>query len=93
MNRAVVNKWNLAEYFNEQEASKVYEVLDDFILHLYKDDNTVQEAMFKYADGVQPFISTGICGDLTAGYGRLDDNGYWEFPLPSDFVAKFISKN
>lgn len=24
--------------------------------------------------------STGICGSDTAGQGKLDENGYWEFP-------------
>ena len=35
--------------------------------------------MYKY---VQPKWSTGICGLVTAGYGELDDNGYFEYPLP-----------
>jgi hypothetical protein len=26
--------------------------------------------------------STGICGNITRGTGRLDFNGYWEFPCP-----------
>jgi hypothetical protein len=26
--------------------------------------------------------STGICGSTTRGTGRLDFNGYWEFPCP-----------
>lgn len=25
-------------------------------------------------------ISTGICDSLTFGTGKLDANGYWEFP-------------
>lgn len=25
-------------------------------------------------------FSTGICGNITAGQGKLDDNGYWEIP-------------
>lgn len=33
-------------------------------------------------------FSTGICGTLTAGQGKLDDNGYWELPCP-ECVAKF----
>jgi hypothetical protein len=28
--------------------------------------------------------STGICGSATAGYGTLDEYGYWEFPLHID---------
>lgn len=26
------------------------------------------------------YASTGICGSITRGTGRLDDLGYWEFP-------------
>ena len=25
-------------------------------------------------------VSTGICGNLTFGWGPLDQHGYWEFP-------------
>lgn len=34
-----------------------------------------------YQAGEQPTYSTGICGTITCGYGELDCNGYWEFPL------------
>lgn len=26
--------------------------------------------------------STGICDNITAGQGKLDENGYWEIPCP-----------
>lgn len=39
------------------------------------------EAYRRFKDGVVPTYSTGICESTTAGYGKLDDNGYWEFPL------------
>jgi len=29
-------------------------------------------------------FSTGICGSITKGHGRLDFNGYWEFPCDHD---------
>ena len=29
----------------------------------------------------RPGYSTGICGSLTAGFGRLDHNGYWQYPV------------
>jgi len=29
----------------------------------------------------KPYYSTGIDGEKTSGYGRLDGNGYWEYPL------------
>ena len=39
------------------------------------------EAKRRWEDGELPSFSTGICGSLTCGYGKLDDYGYWEFPL------------
>ena len=32
------------------------------------------------AIGVRPKASTGICGRITYGYGKLD-HGYWQFML------------
>lgn len=29
----------------------------------------------------RPYCSTGICGRTTVGYGGLDHNGYWRFPV------------
>lgn len=40
------------------------------------------EAIRRFRDGEKPSYSTGICESITAGYGRLDQYGYWEFPLP-----------
>ena len=31
-----------------------------------------------------PSFSKGICGSITAGYGRCDSYGYFEFPLQVD---------
>lgn len=39
------------------------------------------EAVRRLKGGEKPTYSTGICGALTCGYGKLDENGYWEFPL------------
>lgn len=39
------------------------------------------EAKKRWAAGEKPTFSTGICGSWTCGYGKLDANGYWEFPL------------
>lgn len=39
-------------------------------------------AVARYELGVKPSVSTGICGFLTVGYGKLDECGYWEYPLP-----------
>ena len=40
--------------------------------------------------GENPTYSTSICGSLTAGYGRCDVYGYWEFPLPVNQETKEI---
>lgn len=41
-----------------------------------------------FLQGERPCYSTGIHGSLTAGYGRLDDYGFWQYPLPAVFVAR-----
>ena len=38
-------------------------------------------AKLLYFIGIKPCYSTGICGSSTCGYGKLDRNGYWEYPL------------
>lgn len=42
------------------------------------------QAVDWFKEGKEPCFSSGICGALTAGYGRLDYYGYWEYPLPVD---------
>ncbi len=39
-------------------------------------------AAFLEAAGRKPKISTGIHDRITRGYGRLDEFGLWQFPLP-----------
>ena len=31
-------------------------------------------------------VSTGICGCITRGHGRLDENGYWQIQCPHGFA-------
>jgi hypothetical protein len=45
-------------------------------------DDYETEALRRWESGEKPSFSTGICESLTAGYGKLDDHGYWEFQLP-----------
>lgn len=40
-----------------------------------------QHALHLWAQGREPMFSTGICGSLTCGYGKLDYAGYWQYPL------------
>lgn len=43
-----------------------------------------KEAYALYIAGHSPNFSKGICDSVTAGYGRLDYYGYWEYPLIVD---------
>lgn len=48
-----------------------------------------QEALKRWEAGEKPGFSTGICESLTCGYGKLDEYGYWEFPLyPAELFLK-----
>lgn len=47
----------------------------------YEPTDAEAEAVRRFDVGEKPGYSTGVCGTLTCGYGRLDENGYWEFPL------------
>lgn len=50
--------------------------------------NKIDQALARYQAGEQPTYSTGICGATTCGYGELDYNGYWEFPLDIDLLTQ-----
>jgi hypothetical protein len=39
------------------------------------------EALVRWERGERPSFSVGVCESLTCGYGKLDHNGYFEFPL------------
>lgn len=51
----------------------------------YRTDDEYFKAQYiayqKYHNNEPPNWSQGICGSVTAGYGKLDEYGYWEFPL------------
>lgn len=45
-------------------------------------DENCEKAYAMWEEGIEPSFSTGIAsGELTCGYGKLDEYGYWEFPL------------
>ena len=44
-----------------------------------------KEAIRLFKSGEKPCYSTGVCDQLTCGYGVLDKYGYWEFPLPAKY--------
>ena len=40
----------------------------------------------RFMAGEQLQVSTGICESTTYGYGELDANGYWQYPVPEWLV-------
>lgn len=83
--------YNVAEYFFGDEASQYLELVEDAINHVYcsRDDAAVREAFTRYLQGDKLTFSSGICEGLTAGFGECNCHGYWEFPLPMNFVDHF----
>lgn len=49
-------------------------------------------AITLFMSGEFPSYSTGICDNITAGYGKLDWDGYWQYPLP-DYLVKTLLSN
>ena len=45
-------------------------------------------AILLFKLGVQYNCSSDIIGNITRGYGKLDWNGYWQYPLPSKYIIK-----
>lgn len=43
-----------------------------------------------YKNGMKPDISVSIADTYTAGYGKMDDHGFFEFPLDVDQETKEI---
>ena len=84
-------RWNAAEYFFKDEAAEYLDLVEEAIDHVFcnSDESVVREAFKRYLRGDVLYFSSGICETLTAGYGKIDQYGYWEFPLPSNFVDQF----
>lgn len=56
-------------------------------------DEAEAEAIRRYENGEKPCYSTGIDNSLTCGYGALNAEGFWEFPLPMRFVEAPNARN
>lgn len=41
----------------------------------------MSQAYVWWREGKVPSYSQGICESVTAGYGKFDEYGYWEYPL------------
>ena len=42
------------------------------------------EGRHRLALGERPCVSTGIDGELTYGYGELDEFGFWQYPISEE---------
>jgi hypothetical protein len=47
-----------------------------------RESNNTLEGIRRFLAGEKVGVSTGIDDSLTYGYGRLDEFGFWEFPVP-----------
>jgi len=52
----------------------------------YKIQKRIGKILFRL--GFKPNYSTGICGSLTAGYGELSFNGYWQYPIGDKEISE-----
>lgn len=51
------------------------------------------EALDRWRNGIEPAFSEGVCGSLTCGYGKLDNYGYWQYPLyPAEKYSKLLTE-
>ncbi len=66
---------------------------------LFEKKHTVEDAMdylailhaiFRCLSGEKPGVSTDIAGNTSYGYGKLDSNGFWEFPI-SEFIVEKLN--
>ena len=68
------------------EAEETLEKYYSFTLPSVNDDSEQDrdneaEALRLWKIGMRPKFSAGVCGSLTCGYGKLDEYGYWQYPL------------
>ncbi len=85
-------RYDVAEYFFHDEATEHLELVEAAIDHVYvdKDDAHFREAFRRYLRGDKVTFSLGICESTTAGFGACDHYGYWEFPLPGQFIEEYL---
>lgn len=53
-----------------------------------QEEANAKEGMRRFLAGEKPWCSSALDESLTYGYGRLDDYGNWEFPVPPELVEK-----
>ena len=65
---------------SEEHTKEMVEELDNLRVE--------NKALLRFAMGEKPRFSTFIDEEtVTAGYGELDDHGWWEYPLPQGLIV------
>lgn len=54
-------------------------------------DARILEGIERYLSGEQVGVSTSIADYITYGYGRLDQYGHWEYPVPT-YVVEIVGE-
>ena len=87
-------RWEVAEYFHGENAGDHLDDVELTIFQIYNEhrDGFTRAAFTYYLAGLKVTFSTGICGNTTGGFGKLDENGYWQFPLPEPFVKHLLGE-
>jgi hypothetical protein len=84
--------WSELEAISVVGFGRIYEAdaVDRARLHVeqaHQQDRDELEGIRRFLRGEQVGVSTGICDSTTYGYGTLDPNGYWQYPVPPALVA------
>lgn len=62
--------------------------IDELLQEIQEHRNTKQ-GIILFLSGRQIGVSTSIADTITYGYGELDFNGYWQFPVP-EIVVNYV---
>lgn len=85
-------QYDVAEFLtNGDGASEILDVLDEAIDHIFGAESKTSQALKRYSTGETPTFSSDCAENTTAGYGKLDDFGCWEIPLPNAFIRKYLN--
>jgi len=57
-----------------------------------EDQRAYEQALRRVNDHSKCYASSVICGQITFGRGRLDNNGYWEIPC-RECAERFAETN
>lgn len=86
-------RYNVAEFFFGNEADKYVDDIVDVVNQILddKDDIEFGIAFQKYLNMEKFYVSSSILDETTAGFGKIDENGFFKYPFPAKFIKQFIS--